>query len=367
MADAYYFDRFMLDPDNRRLTEDGRTVELSGRYLDALVLLVGEEGRLVTKGRFLEEVWKGAPVTEEALTQCVRSLRKALGDQAARPRFIETAPRHGYRFVAAVSRGQAAAAVGAETGLSRAEEAIPTAEQSRRTAVERFAGQGRAGLIGGGAAGLAGGLAYGFVGVADGAGAAASGLLVLAALTSAVGMIGGAGVGLGVGAAAFTSRWRGSWSVVGGACGGMAVGAVVRLAGLDAFALLFGSAPGAMTGAGEGMLLGAAIGAGVWVAQTRRRRVAVLAGAVLTGSAGVISALLGGRLMGGSLAALAAQFPGARLRMDHLGPLFGETGFGPTSQVVTAGLEGALFGAAMVLALTIEGRRSANRLATPTA
>lgn len=88
MADAYYFDRFMLDPDNRRLTEDGRTVELSGRYLDALVLLVGEEGRLVTKGRFLEEVWKGAPVTEEALTQCVRSLRKVLGDEAARPRFI---------------------------------------------------------------------------------------------------------------------------------------------------------------------------------------------------------------------------------------------------------------------------------------
>ncbi len=366
MADAYYFDRFMLDPDNRRLTKDGRTVELSGRYLDALVLLVGEEGRLVTKGRFLEEVWKGAPVTEEALTQCVRSLRKVLGDEAARPRFIETAPRHGYRFVAAVSRGHPAASVGPETGLSRLEVAIPTAEETRRRAVERFAGQGRAGLIGGGAAGLAGGLAYGFVGVADGAGAAASGLLVLAALTAAVGMIGGAGVGLGVGAAAFTSRWRGSWSVVGGACGGMAVGAMVRLAGLDAFALLFGSAPGAMTGGGEGMLLGAAIGAGVWVAQARRRRVAVLAGAVLTGSAGVISALLGGRLMGGSLAALAAQFPGARLRMDHLGPLFGETGFGPTSQVVTAGLEGALFGAAMVLALTLERRRYAESAAGPT-
>jgi len=366
VADAYYFDRFMLDPDNRRLTEDGRTVELSGRYLDALVLLVGEEGRLVTKGRILEEVWKGAPVTEEALTQCVRSLRKALGDEAARPRFIETAPRHGYRFVAAVSRGHAAASVAPETGLSHPGEAIPTAERTRRTAVERFAGQGRAGLIGGGAAGLAGGLAYGFVGVADGAGAAASGLLVLAALTAAVGMIGGAGVGLGVGASAFASRWRGAWSVVGGACGGLVVGAVVRLAGLDAFALLFGSAPRAMTGAGEGMLLGAAIGAGVWIAQARRRRVAILAGAVLTGSAGLISALLGGRLMGGSLAALAAQFPGARLRMDHLGPLFGETGFGPTSQVVTAGLEGALFGAAMVLALTIEGRRCAHRVAPPT-
>ena len=143
----------------------------------------------------------------------------------------------------------------------------------------------------------------------------------------------------------------------GGACGGLVVGAVVRLAGLDAFALLFGEAPRAMTGSGEGLLLGAAIGAAVWLARQRRRRIALLAGAVLTGAAGASAALLGGRLMGGSLAALAAQFSGARLRLDHLGALFGEATFGPVSQIVTAGLEGALFGAAMAWALSLEHRR----------
>ena len=52
MAGVYRFDRFVLDPSDRRLSEDGRSVELSGRYLDALVLLVAEEGRLVTRRVF---------------------------------------------------------------------------------------------------------------------------------------------------------------------------------------------------------------------------------------------------------------------------------------------------------------------------
>lgn len=342
----------MLDAADRRLSDGGGAVELSGRYLDALVLLVAEEGRLVTKARLLDEVWKGVPVTDEALTQCVRSLRKALGDEAGRPRFIETVPRHGYRFIASVTPPHA------EGSGDNAASAEPRPQAGRSEALARFAGMGRAGLFGGGAAGLIGGLAYGFVGVSDGgAGGSLSGLLVLAALTAAVGTIGGSSVGFGVGAASFVSRHRGPWGLLGGACGGMVVGAVVRLAGLDAFALLFGSAPKAMTGAGEGLLLGAAIGAGVWIAQGRRQRIALLAGAGLTGCAGVAAALFGGRLMGGSLAALAAQFPGARVRLDPLGALFGEATFGVVSQAATAGVEGALFGAAMVWALNREQRQ----------
>jgi len=50
----------------------------------------------------MDEVWRGIPVTDEALTQCIRTLRKQLGDDAARPRFIETVPKHGYRFIATV-------------------------------------------------------------------------------------------------------------------------------------------------------------------------------------------------------------------------------------------------------------------------
>jgi len=69
--------------------------------------------------------------------------------------------------------------------------------------------------------------------------------------------------------------------------------------------------------------------------------------------------LLGGRLMGGSLDLLARGFPDSRLRLDPIGTLFGESGFGPVSQMVTGGLEGALFGACIVGAMTL-ARRALN-------
>src|SRR5690242_422151 len=99
-ADRFRFDDFLLDPGERRLLRAGAPVELNARYFDALALLVREQGRLVSKDRFLDEVWRGVPVTDEALTQCIKTLRRQLGDDAARPRFIETVPKHGYRFIA---------------------------------------------------------------------------------------------------------------------------------------------------------------------------------------------------------------------------------------------------------------------------
>ena len=101
---CFRFGPFLLDADDRRLTRDGAPVELNARYLDALALLVRERGKLVSKDRFLDEVWRGVPVTDEALTQCIRTIRRQLGDDAARPRFIETVPKHGYRFIAPVSK-----------------------------------------------------------------------------------------------------------------------------------------------------------------------------------------------------------------------------------------------------------------------
>src|SRR3982750_4437859 len=105
----FRFDRFILDPDDRQLKRGGEPVELNARYLDALALLVSEAGRLVSKDRFMDEVWRGIPVTDEALTQCIRTLRRQLGDDAARPRLIETVPKHGYRFIGAVQTAGATA------------------------------------------------------------------------------------------------------------------------------------------------------------------------------------------------------------------------------------------------------------------
>jgi hypothetical protein len=66
--------------------------------------------------------------------------------------------------------------------------------------------------------------------------------------------------------------------------------------------------------------------------------------------------LLGGRMMAGSLDLLARGFPGSRLRIDQVGGLFGESGFGPISHAVTGGLEGMLFGGCVVGAMILARR-----------
>ncbi len=349
----FRFERFTLDVADRQLRRDGAAVELNGRYLDALALLVREPGRLVTKDRFMDEVWRGVPVTDEALTQCIRTLRRQLGDEAGRPRFIETVPKHGYRFIAPV-----------ETGTEQGPTPLPAPEvdtaKATRTGWRNLGIQGGAGMAGGGAAGVFIGLFYGFGAAPEplqaGIGAA-SVLLVLVCLSLVLGLIAGAGVGFGVATAAFAPTRRWLWSIVGGATGGLVTGAVGKLIGLDAFNLLFGQSPGAITGAAEGALIGAAVGLGAWLASCLpgpvRLTPSFAAGGLATAAAGMAAVLLGGRLMGGSLDLLAQRFPQSRLSLDQIGAVFGEAGFGPVSQLATGAFEGLMFGGWVVLAMML--------------
>lgn len=342
---SFRFDRFELDPTDRRLTRDGAPVELNSRYLDALALLVREQGRLVSKERFLEAVWQGVPVTDEALTQCIRTLRRQLGDDAARPRFIETVPKHGYRFIAPVTDEIAHATA-------------PTA-----TMVTSPPGSTRlltvgAGTLGGGFAGMLGGLFYGLAAVPQAlpGGGFAPAVLVLICVGLVLGLIGGAGVSLGV-AAAVALRGPGPWTLVGGAVGGLVVGAVVKLLGVAAFTVLFGRGPGEITGAGEGALLGAPVGFGVWMASRPASRPRAVSAAGLAGAAaGALIGLSGGRILGGSLDLLSRAFPQSHLQLGGLGAWLGESGFGPLALAVTAACEGLLFAACVVGAMGLVQR-----------
>jgi DNA-binding winged helix-turn-helix (wHTH) protein len=343
VSGAFSFDRFRLDLQDRQLTLDDAPVELNSRYLDALALLVREKGKLVSKERFLEEVWRGVPVTDEALTQCIKTLRRQLGDDAASPRFIETVPKHGYRFIAPVAAADSTVAIAAPN-------------YSWRT----FFLRGGAATLGGGVAGIFVGLFYGFAGAQAGTGGL-SALLVLVVLCVLLGLIAAAGVGFGVAATGFAPRPLLQWSVIGGGFGGLIVGAFGKLLGLDAFNLLLGQTPGEITGAAEGAIVGGAVGLGAWLGDrvsgsvARRIAPAALAGA----AAGVIIPLLGGRMLGGSLDLLARQFPNSRLHVDRIGALFGESDFGPITQSVTGGIEGALFGACVVGAMMFARHRLA--------
>jgi hypothetical protein len=132
------------------------------------------------------------------------------------------------------------------------------------------------------------------------------------------------------------------------------------LLGVDAFNLLLGRSPGDITGAAEGALLGGSVGLGSWLGNRGAGRLSVrrsIAAAAPVGAvAGILIPLLGGRMMGGSLDLLAQSFPDSRLRLDPIGGLFGESGFGPVSQIVTGGLEGALFAACIVGAMVLARR-----------
>ena len=342
---TFRFERFTLDAGDRRLERDGAPIELNSRYLDALALLLAEQGKLVPKGRFLDEVWRGVPVTDEALTQCIKTLRRQLGDDAARPRFIETVPKHGYRFIAKVEIVGSAAALTVKPQFLSPEALM----------------LGFAGIVGGLMAGLIGGLFYGFAAAADplapGMGAA-SVLLVLLSITIVVAVLGAAGVAFGIAATAFMENRL--WTIAGGALGGLITGGVVKLLSLDAFTLLVGHSPGDITGPFEGTLIGAAVGFGVWLSgrsgSLDRVRRSVAATAVTAGATGAAIVFLGGRLLGGSLALIEASFPASRLRLDRIGAIFGESNFGSVSQTVTGALEGALFGACVVGSMALARR-----------
>jgi hypothetical protein len=109
----------------------------------------------------------------------------------------------------------------------------------------------------------------------------------------------------------------------------------------------------------EGLLVGAAVGIGAWLSGRVRSVAQCAAVAALSGAiGGTLVILLGGRLMLGSLAQLAHEFPNSRLHVDQFGRLLGESGLGQRTQFASAALEGALFAACLVGAMAVERRRS---------
>lgn len=342
-GDSIRFDRFVVDVGDRRLLRDGEPQDIGSRYFDALLLLVEERGRLVSRERLLEEVWKGVPVTDEALSQCIAQLRRVLGDNPGRPRFIETVPKHGYRFVAEV-----------EAGLGAAAAAERPAESGRALDVARFA---LAGLAGGAIAGVFGGFLYGLGATPDPLHrtvGSASFLLVMLAVNMLAAAIGGLGVATGIGLAHRVTGRSTFSTLCGAAAGGLAVGTAVRLIGADAFTVLLGKAPDGMGGGLEGLLLGAAVGLGLHFPGRKGRGWPSVGGGAAAGfAAGAVLPLLGGRLMGSSLDSLADAFPGSPLDIDALGRWFGEDRLGLASQVALTAFEGLTFGAALALAIRL--------------
>jgi DNA-binding winged helix-turn-helix (wHTH) protein/tetratricopeptide (TPR) repeat protein len=102
------FAEFELDPSNYILSRGGERVMLRPQAFRVLELLVRRAGTLVTREELRQTVWPGDVTIdfEHGLNTCMRQVRAALTDQADGPRFIETVPRVGYRFIAPVQHAE---------------------------------------------------------------------------------------------------------------------------------------------------------------------------------------------------------------------------------------------------------------------
>jgi TolB-like protein/Flp pilus assembly protein TadD len=108
--------------------------------MDVLAYLAAHRERVVSKEELIAAVWGGTFVEEGALSQAVFSLRKALGDDARQPRYIQTLPKRGYRLLAPVVLHQGLPAPGEASAVERAPEAPPRSEPAPPSRYDRRAG-----------------------------------------------------------------------------------------------------------------------------------------------------------------------------------------------------------------------------------
>jgi len=99
MNERYVFGEFVLSASRRVLRRSGREVALVPRYFDLLLLLIRRRDEAISRSEILDTVWSDVVVSDGALSQAVRTLRRALGDDPARSRYIRTVSRFGYQFV----------------------------------------------------------------------------------------------------------------------------------------------------------------------------------------------------------------------------------------------------------------------------
>jgi len=101
---SFAFGEFLLDIKENVLLRDGKPLSVTPKAFQLLSILVENHGLLVEKNDLISQVWPDSFVEEGNLTFTIGLLRKTLGDDSRKPRFIETIPRRGYRFIAEVTK-----------------------------------------------------------------------------------------------------------------------------------------------------------------------------------------------------------------------------------------------------------------------
>src|SRR4051812_9460145 len=100
----YRFGVFEADEESGELRKQGRPLKVRGRPFDILIALLRRPGAVITRDDLRNQLWPADTFVDfdHGLNSAVNRLREALGDSADNPRFIETLPKKGYRFIAPV-------------------------------------------------------------------------------------------------------------------------------------------------------------------------------------------------------------------------------------------------------------------------
>ena len=103
---AYRFDDFLLDPVRSGLSLNGKEVPLEPQVLRLLLYLLETRDRIVSKDELIEGVWDRRIISDATLNTCIRSVRRALGDDRDQQRYIRTFPKRGFQFVGRLQHGE---------------------------------------------------------------------------------------------------------------------------------------------------------------------------------------------------------------------------------------------------------------------
>ena len=108
MTEPFWIGPWRVDSVKSLLERDGRRFRVEPKAMRVLVYLAERAGEDVPRDEILRAVWGGSPIQAEVLTNAIWELRKAFGDDAREPDFIQTVSRKGYRLVAPVHRREGA-------------------------------------------------------------------------------------------------------------------------------------------------------------------------------------------------------------------------------------------------------------------
>jgi DNA-binding winged helix-turn-helix (wHTH) protein len=112
---VYWLGQIELDASQGCIKINGREQYLRQKAFQLLLYLLEHRDRLVTKEELIENIWEGTAVTDDALVQLVKEVRRSLGDDPRQPQFIKTVPKVGYRFIGPVDESITGASAIEET------------------------------------------------------------------------------------------------------------------------------------------------------------------------------------------------------------------------------------------------------------